>query len=661
VALAASSITGGLFTPPCLVEQEVPGQLVIAGDLIVYTLRRVVCGTERTELWALPYDGGPARPLTSGAHHDHEPTVSPSGARLAFLRTDESGYAQAYVLDLPEPDGLPRRLTDFGRGAHGLAWSADESALIVLAEDTDSASVYRAPGISVEDRATALRLTTIDWRSDGDGHHGLRLHPRHLHRVPLDGGPTRRLTHGTWSAARPRVDDLDRVHFLADTHVDADLHPSPQVHRLDSDTDGGPATRQLTSLPSGVERYHVQGRRLRVLGHPSAHRPDDEPARWYEVADDGKLTPLGGEDQLPRWTGLLGDETDLHEWQLELDDAFDITTSSWRGSTMPSRTQTGTPLYPGQGVCGAVAQDGTRQVAILSLGTGAQAPDVYALEGDVRRITRHGAWLDEYHRPQWERREFAGPAGPITVHLLHPVDKVPMKGTVLALHGGPTGQWGVVPPVEALLLASAGYRVAMPNIRGSIDRGPAWVAPLRGAWGRVDATDALAVCDGLVAAGLAEAGRLGVIGLSYGGFLTQWLIGITDRFAAAVSENGVTNQVSAWAGCDTGPAFCRSSGLGDPLSAAGVERLWAASPLRNVAAIHTPLLMLQGADDRTCPASDNEQLFVALRTLRRPVEYVIYPEERHLMQATGRIDRRIDRHQRVLDWFDSHLGQGAQR
>ena len=92
---------------------------------------------------------------------------------------------------------------------------------------------------------------------------------------------------------------------------------------------------------------------------------------------------------------------------------------------------------------------------------------------------------------------------------------------------------------------------------------------------------------------------------------------------------------------------------------AGASRLWRASPLKNVATIHTPLLMLQGGDDRTCPASDNEQLFVALRALRRTVEYVIYPEESHLMQATGRIDRRIDRHRRVLAWFDAHLGKQA--
>jgi dipeptidyl aminopeptidase/acylaminoacyl peptidase len=101
--------------------------------------------------------------------------------------------------------------------------------------------------------------------------------------------------------------------------------------------------------------------------------------------------------------------------------------------------------------------------------------------------------------------------------------------------------------------------------------------------------------------------------------------------------------------------------MGDPLSPEGVDRLWRQSPLRNVASIRTPLLMLQGEADRRCPPADNEQLFVALRALRRDVEYVLYPEEFHALQAAGRPDRRIDRMTRMLDWFDRHLRGRAKR
>jgi dipeptidyl aminopeptidase/acylaminoacyl peptidase len=145
------------------------------------------------------------------------------------------------------------------------------------------------------------------------------------------------------------------------------------------------------------------------------------------------------------------------------------------------------------------------------------------------------------------------------------------------------------------------------------------------------------------------------MGLSYGGFMVNWLVGTTDRFAAAVSENGVTNQVSDFANSDSGPEYVRAADLGDPLTPEGVEKLWRQSPLRNVANVRTPLLMLQGEADLRCPPQDNEQFFVALRHLGRTVEYVLYPGESHVYAASGRVDRRIDRNERIIAWFDRYL------
>ncbi len=86
-------------------------------------------------------------------------------------------------------------------------------------------------------------------------------------------------------------------------------------------------------------------------------------------------------------------------------------------------------------------------------------------------------------------------------------------------------------------------------------------------------------------------------------------------------------------------------------------KLWASSPLSNVARMHTPLLMLQAEEDRVCPPADNEQLFSALRALEREVEYILYPEEHHEFKVYGRPDRRIDRHERMLAWFDRYLAR----
>jgi dipeptidyl aminopeptidase/acylaminoacyl peptidase len=356
---------------------------------------------------------------------------------------------------------------------------------------------------------------------------------------------------------------------------------------------------------------------------------------------------------LDRWTGQVGTGTDLFDWHTDFDDGGLVTGVADGGCVAPTRLGTGPLVEPGERpVSGAIAAAGDRAVAAMTLGAGVSAPELYALD-PLRRLTHHGsAWLDDVALPAVEVVDVEGPAGPIQTVLVHPLGDAPEPpAAVLLVHGGPTSQWCVVPPLEAVLLAGAGYRVALPNIRGSYDRGRAWVAPLAGRWGEVDAEDCHAVLDHLVAAGLADPARLGVTGLSYGGFMVNWLIATSDRFAAAVSENGVTNQVSAWANSDCGAVYCRAAGLGDAVSEDGVELLWRQSPLRRVDRIRTPLLMLQAADDLRCPAADAEQLFVALRWLRREVRYVLYPGEHHAFQGSGRFDRRVDRHRRVLEWF----------
>jgi dipeptidyl aminopeptidase/acylaminoacyl peptidase len=249
-----------------------------------------------------------------------------------------------------------------------------------------------------------------------------------------------------------------------------------------------------------------------------------------------------------------------------------------------------------------------------------------------------------------------GAGGPIETWVASPpgAGHGPLP-TVVDLHGGPLGSWSPAPMLEVMLLTARGYRVVLPNVRGSASYGRDWIRPQLGDWGGVDAADVHAVIDHIVEGELADPRRLGILGLSYGGFLVHWLISTSDRFAAAVSENGVANQVSAWANSDTGPEYSRSALLGDTVTPEGVAKLWRQSPLARVAAIRTPLLMLQGEADLRCVPQDNEQLFVALRSLGRTVEYVLYPNESHIYAVVGRPDRRIDRMTRMLDWFDRHL------
>jgi dipeptidyl aminopeptidase/acylaminoacyl peptidase len=354
-----------------------------------------------------------------------------------------------------------------------------------------------------------------------------------------------------------------------------------------------------------------------------------------------------------------GSYSDLHDWSVTGGFAGRVVTVARRGLSVPHRFATAGPeplaSADRRPVAHAVAAAREAAVAVLSL-DGAP-PEVHALgPGGPRRLTRHGSWLPGDARLPVAELEAPGRAGPIHAFVVSPPDAGDEPPpTILDVHGGPTAQWNPLPPLEALLLAHAGYRVVLPNIRGSIGYGRDWVAGLQGDWGGADAADCHAVLDGLVARGLADPSRLGVLGLSYGGFMVNWLVATSDRFAAAVSENGVTNQVSAWANCDVGPHYGDVLQIGAPTSPEGVELLWRQSPLRHVAAIRTPLLLLQGEADLRCPPADAEQLFVALRRLGRRVEYVLYPEEPHELQALGRPDRRVDRHRRMLHWFARYL------
>jgi len=226
--------------------------------------------------------------------------------------------------------------------------------------------------------------------------------------------------------------------------------------------------------------------------------------------------------------------------------------------------------------------------------------------------------------------------------------------TVVDVHGGPLGAWAPAPSVEVMLLVERGYRVVLPNIRGSATYGRGWIRGAMGDWGGVDADDVHAALDHAVGLGLVDPARLGVLGLSYGGFMVHWLIGTSERFRAAVSENGVANQVSAWANSYFGVHYNRHAGLATPLTERGMRKLWSSSPLSNAERITTPLLILQAEEDRICPPGDNEQLFTALKVLDREVEYVLYPEEHHEMKNYGRPDRRIDRMERIRDWLGHH-------
>ena len=668
-----------LPTPETLRRQVVLEEHDLAPDgSFAVVSRRVVVGEHYTSsLWlvAVALGGRIATPrrLTRGPFRDARPLISPDGRRVAFTREipgDDDAPTSLRVLDLDgeEPFAPPIG----GLSVRELAWSPDGGRIAFTAR-TDPQRFIVGP-VPKTGEPRARRVTTLDWRWDETGYID---RVRQVHVVPAaEDGRARCLT-----SVRGGVSDIEwrpdgkAIAFTADPGEDADRHPRTSIWEVPL---AGGEPREILALagPVRAAAYSPDGRWIAGIGVDDPDFFDDLSPALYVGPADGSARAVALAPDLDRPVGNWAD-TDLTGWMMDSrpGPAWDsggavvalVTdhgrTHPWRFPFDPSSGRpAGDPVRLAEGDAMAntmalAAKDGRITVTAT---VGPRPPELCLVtdDGPFRPLTRMGSsWMSGLAWPEMRRVEAPGPGGPIETWIASPagVPDEPLP-TVVDVHGGPLGAWTSAPSLEVVLLCARGFRVVLPNIRGSASYGAGWIAPQLGDWGGPDAEDVHAALDHVVALGLADPDRLGALGLSYGGFMVNWLVGTTDRFRAAVSENGVTNQVSAWAHGDSGPEYCRAARMGDATTPEGVEKLWRQSPLRNVASVRTPLLMVQSEADRRCPAADNEQLFVALRWLGREVEYILYPEEFHVIQAIGRIDRRIDRMTRMLDWFDRFLG-----
>ena len=642
------------------------------GERLVYALRRVRGGRYVSHLWLTGWSGARARRLTAGQVRDVNPAISPDGSMIAFARTPVGGEAaEPQLWILPLAGGEPWQLTRLANGASSPSWSPDGKRLAFLA--AAGADRFVVGRRRAKQAPMARRITRTDFRDDEAGLLGRRTH---LWTVAARvGARPLRLTSGDFDVEQPAwAPDGSWLAFTADMGDDSNVMPRTELFRIPAA--GGPAS-PLASLPGDASHAAISpdGQSVAFLGTDIADPPEHALARAWVAPIDGSgsvrcLTPrLDRSIGNGAWADLvMADDVPGPLW---LDDGSLVAMVGDRGRNLPFRiTLDGQPtpmIDPGRVVGCGLAVAGDR--VVMSAGLDRHAAEIYALEwgrggrGRLRRLTTHGSsWQDRFPLPTWEELWIEGPGGPIQAWLVSPLRarRGPLP-TVVGLHGGPTGSWAPGGTMDATMLAGHGYRLVLPNIRGSDTHGAAWIAGLEGRWGESDAADVHAVLDALVERGLADPNRLGVMGLSYGGFLTQWLVGNSDRFAAASPENGVANQASAWGNSYFGVHYNRRHKLGDPLSERGMRRLWRISPMSVVDRIHTPLLMLQAQEDQICPAADNEQLFTALKVLGREVEYILYPEEHHEMKNYGRPDRRIDRMDRILAWFDRYLGGASGR
>jgi dipeptidyl aminopeptidase/acylaminoacyl peptidase len=227
---------------------------------------------------------------------------------------------------------------------------------------------------------------------------------------------------------------------------------------------------------------------------------------------------------------------------------------------------------------------------------------------------------------------------------------------ILNVHGGPFGQYGETFFDEFQVDAGAGYGVVFCNPRGSSGQDTAFARAVVGDMGGPDFSDVMAAFDAaLDRAPWADRSRLAVMGGSYGGFMTSWIIGHDHRFKAAVSERAVNDWYSMQGASDIGGTFNRQY-LGENATIQDdLDAVLRQSPLTYAKDIETPVLILHSENDLRCPISQAEQLFVVLKQCRQDVEFVRFPDEDHELSRAGRPSHRVDRFAVVLDYLARKL------
>ena len=642
------------FRPRDLLQQVVIQGLAVApdGTSVVYTRRTIEDNSYRRRLWRVSFDGGRSEQITNGKGTDTKPRFSPDGTSLLFV-SDRTGKPQAWVL--PLRGGEPRQVTDLPSGIGAAEWSPDGRRILLLAPSGEKRFV-----VGKDDDPIARRIHDYTWQIDGGGY---RDEFTSLWVAAVEGGKPARLTAPTYevNAATWSPDGRD-IAFVADLSEEGHLVEEADLWSVPASSTGRAQPARVASV-AGAVLNAAWGRsgHIAFLGNSRPNAPGWANVDLY-LAHGGESRQLAAGRDLNLWNTTYGDFEDGEQFALPplawLDGDHVVCLAASRGASHPYRLGidgTVEALVGDDMVCSAIDAGGGR-VAVVASGHGPS--EVYAVEdGALRRLsTDGGRWFGPFQRDV-ETIDIPHPDG----HSIH-AWLLPARGDsskrgplVVGVHGGPNLSYGPTPWLELNALADAGFQVLTCNPRGSTGYGEAYARAIEGRWGDRDASDILRIVDWAIEQGLAERGRVGIFGLSYGGYMTNWLLGAHPGvFAAAVSENPATDLLGMIASSDFGLLIGRgAAGIEHPSE--HLDQLLDRSPFARIHRNHAPLLLLHAEQDHRCPPGQTEIVFTILRSLGRDVEMVRYPNESHIMLMIGRPDRRVDRLERIVGWFVEHL------
>ena len=631
----------------------------------------------RTRVHLIDPDGHPIGPIGDLGANALHPRWSPDGSLLAFV-TDARDGRQVWVTAVPGGDAVQLTRISGGLSAPPV-WSPDSRSLAITArvfvvadgspstnEDADTGPAHR-PRV----------VTRLRYLLDGSGFVGDRW--SHIFVVPVrigdaDAGdapmPTpEAVTSGEWHHLHPTWSpDGRRIACVTTRRPDWDLEWVWDVMVFDRAT------------PTALPRCLTKSRG--VCAAP-AWSPDGNWIAYFEnlcsgtgttkdyhlwrvaTAGDASPEPLSlsldrgspaseppATNEPPQWSA---DSRSIH-FQIR-EGSFHV---ACRWDEEPRRiSRVLEPQGAGGPVSPVVRRNLGGSLAVFTAATGTQPPEVYRAgpSGMAHQITalNSDALARITVREPRSRIVNATDGTPIESWIWMPprtgVDHAPLPA-ILFFHGGPHNTVNLSFNEPMHVLAGAGFVAIAPNFRGSTGYGSAFADVILGDWGPRELEDGLAVVEALIADGTVDQARVGVFGGSYGGFMTNLAIGRTNRFRAGVSFATISRLDTFALTTDHWESIDWDSG-GTPWERPDYYRMH--SPLTDVQTMHAPLLILHGEEDFTCPVGEADQLFAALRKLRRTVELVRYPGGSHAFSGIGRPSHRIDAAVRLVEWFRKYV------
>jgi dipeptidyl aminopeptidase/acylaminoacyl peptidase len=595
---------------------------------------------------------------------------SPDGARIAFLGARENEGTQLCLLETA--GGEARALTDLPEGDFaGFRWSPDGRRIAFSFRErhpdwTEKARQEREEkGLSTPARVADNAF----YRFDGEGFFLDRRHA--LFVAEIETGKVEKLYEGCPWGRYGFAWAPDGKRLAITRSFQKNLWRDPADDRLLLVDLKGKA-KELSGQPLGYKtapRWSPDGQWIAYLGNPDPldHRGVGNTELFVAPARGGEPKRLTASTDFDLEVSTLSDMGDVGGEYLEWapDSSALLVSLGTRGENQLARVGLDGKLKfltEGKHVVtpGGASADGRRVGCLLSDPSSPAEPAVWEAKGGLRTLARLNAeLLQEVRLGKPEEIEVLAEDGaPVHAWRIRSTgSKADQRPAVLEIHGGPQCQYGWTFFFEFQVLAAAGYDVVYSNPRGSKGYGRDHVAAIAGHWGGKDWEDVAAVKDWMRRQPDLDPKRLGVMGGSYGGYLTNWAIGHTDDFAGAITDRCVSNLLAKALNSDYPyypGTYWQGKGYG-PLEANA--DLWRDSPLAYFDRVTTPTLIIHSEGDLRCSVEQGEQVFFALQTRGVPSRFVRYPvSTSHGMSRSGPPDLRLHRLGEILAWWKNWLG-----